>query len=164
MNIDKFFRDVVQQFNDTNKCGRCWAFFSPLSESGMNATKLEDDEVCCTKIFMTYYKYSSGYARNQNTGLQKTGFCDYIFTLYVVEETELGQNVDKEQPGHDIMESLKNKILIPLEECLGCGNEFDLCELDYDFDIFKWDMEAVILKGDNNYTGWKVNAIFREYR
>ena len=54
MNIDKFFRDVVQQFNDTNKCGRCWAFFSPLSESGMNATKLEDDEVVGLREYRAY--------------------------------------------------------------------------------------------------------------
>ena len=165
MNVDKFFRDLTQHFNDINKCARCWAFFAPLSESGMNSTKPTAEEACCTKIFMTAYQYSSGYVRNPQTGLTLPGFCDYIMTLYFVEAVDsLGQNVEREQPGYEIMESLKKQILDPLEECFGCGNEFDLCELGYDFDIFQWRMEPVILKGDYNYTGWKVNAIFREYK
>ena len=164
MNIIDFFRDVVEDFNSTQKCGECWSFKAPLSESGMNSTKLSDDELCCVKLFLTSYKYESGFQKNNLTGLQKKGWCDYVFTIYAVKETNLGINVDQEQPGFEIDESLYETILRPIENCLGCSNEFDLCELGYDFDIFKWSMTPTLLKGDMNYVGWKIDAIFREYK
>lgn len=164
MDVIKFFEDVETKFNAEQKCGECWVFKAPMSESGMNATKLAKDEICCIKMFMTAYSYSSGYVRNNATGLQRTGYCDYIFTLHVVKEHELGINVYEEQPGHDIDESIWRTVLRPIEQCLGCGHEFDLCALGYDFDIIKWNMVPVIFAGDNNYVGWRIDAIFREYQ
>lgn len=164
MNIVEFFKKVETSFNEDNKCGECWSFKAPLSESGLNAVNLKPDETCCVKMIMTYYKYSAGYVKSNITPLQKTGYCDYIFTLYVVKETELGVNVYNEEPDHPIDESLYEEILKPLENCLGCGHEFDLCELGYDFDIFKWEMEPALLLGDYNWVGWKISGIFREYK
>lgn len=163
MNIKNFFTDLVKHYNETNKCGRCWAFFAPLSEKRLNQTKLKEEELCCTKIFLTYYKYSSGILRNPQTGLTAKRYCDYILTFYVVTETKLGKNTDREQPYHEEDESLYNSIIAPLEECIGCGREFEICSIGYNFDIFKWDMEPVVQDYDNNYVGWKVNAVFREY-
>ncbi|MGL5233831.1 MAG: hypothetical protein ACRC8Z_03615, partial [Empedobacter falsenii] len=62
-----------------------------------------------------------------------------------------------------IEDSIWKTVIEPLQNCLGCGNELDLCELGYDFEITKWDMEIVKKYEDSNYAGWKINGIFRQY-
>lgn len=172
MNLLKFFEDLTSSFNGNSdlvspvapKCGLCWVFQAPLSEAGMNAAEFEEGQECCTKIFLTYYNYQSGFVKSGTTGLEKTGFCDYFFTIYVVQSGPLGVNVDKEQPGHALTESIWATVLTPLMDCLGCGNEFDLCDLGYDFDIMRWSMTPVILKHDENYSGWKIDGTFRQFK
>ena len=164
MNILQFFKDVETSFNENSKCGECWVFKSPLSEAGMNASKFTEEESCCVKMFLTYYNYQSGFVRSPTTQLQQTGYCDYYFTLYVVKDSNLGINVLNEEPGHEEIQSLWSTILSPLMDCLGCGNEFDLCDLGYNFDILRWSMNPVILKHDSNYTGWKIDGTFRQYK
>lgn len=162
MNIVQFFKDLVGSFNENQKCGECWVFKAPFSEAGMNASNFTQEETCCTKLFLTNYSYQSVFSRSQTTSLQKAGYCDYTFTLYVVKDSNLGTNVFNEEPNHEECESLWNIILNPLMECLGCGTEIDLCELGYDFDILRWVMSPVVYKHDSNYSGWRIDGTFRE--
>lgn len=160
MNIISFFKNLTEQFNNENKCGFCWEYSAPLSESGMNRKTSEDP--CCTHIFITYYKTSIGYKKDGQTTLKNEEWKDHIFTLYVVRKSNLGVNIYNEANGYPISEGLWSTILEPLQNCLGDANNLPICELGYPFEVTKWDMETTVLKDDNNYTGWKVSGIFRE--
>ena len=163
MNVITFFEDAVTKWNAEDKCGLCWSFGAPLSESGMNASEPTDADKCCVHLFVTYYKTSTSYTKNTATGLKNREWCDHIFTMFAVQGSDIGLNVYNEQPNHPINESLWKTHLQPLQDCLGCGNELELCELGYEFEISKWDMEVVKKLEDMNYTGWKISATFRQY-
>lgn len=163
MNVINFFQELSNRWNEINKCDYCWTFGAPLGEAGMNSSVSKDDEKCCVHLFVTYYKTSSGYSKNQKTGQSNREWCDHIFTLYAVKHSDISLNIYNEQPFHPIEESLWKTHLEPLQNCLGCGKELELCELGYNFEIFKWDMEIVKKYEDSNFTGWKINGIFRQY-
>lgn len=163
MNIVAFFQELVDKWNAEQKCGFCWSFSAPLSNSGMNMSLAKDGECCCVHLFLTYIGTDYGY-KTANTGVKNLEWNDTFFTLYVVKQTNLGVNVYNEIPNHPIDESLWESILEPLENCLGCGNELELCEMGYPFEIMKWRKETVILEHDDNYTGWKINGTFRTYK
>ena len=163
LNIITFFQELADKWTEDNKCGFCWAFGAPLSLPSMNSSVSSEENKCCTHLYVTQYKTSSSYEKSQSTGRINRKWCDHIFTLYVVQNTNLGLNTYNEQLGHPIDESLWKTIIEPLQECIGCGNEFDLCEMGYEFDMFKWEMEVVKQEQDQNYTGWKVLGIFRQF-
>lgn len=163
MNAIKFFEDLTVRWQDESKCGECWTFGAPLGEGEMNAFQSTPGKECCVHLFVTNYKTSSSYTKDSGTGLKNREWTDHIFTLFVVKQSDISLNIYNEQPFHPIIESLWKSIIEPLQDCLGNGNELDLCELGYDFEIFKWDMEVVKKYEDSNYTGWKINGIFRQY-
>lgn len=163
MNAILFFQQLAEKWNTEKKCNTCWTFGAPLSEKNMNSQESPEDMTCCNHLYITEYETSSGYTKDSNTQLVNRAWCDHIFTLYVVKHSELGINTYNEQAGHPIDESLWKTILEPLQNCLGNGNEFDLCEMGYEFEIFKWNMKVVRLHQDNNYTGWRILGIFRQY-
>lgn len=162
MNLVKFFQELSDRWTQEKKCGFCWSFSAPLSESGMNTAI--NKEICCVHLFLTQIENIHGYKINDLTGLKSLEWCDFNFVLYAVKDSNIGINVYDEIPNHPIDESLWKTILEPLNNCLGCGNELDLCELGYDFEIIKWQMQTSILEMDNNYTGWKIFGTFRHYK
>ncbi|RMZ60058.1 hypothetical protein D1632_10745 [Chryseobacterium nematophagum] len=163
MDVITFFEDLTIRWNTEEKCGFCWSFGAPLSESGMNATVKSETDLCCTHLFITEYEISSGQEKNPITKEINKSWCDHIFTLYVVQQSNLGINTYNEQIGFPINQSLWKTILQPLQHCLGCGKEFELCEMGYSFEILSWKMKKVHLKDDYNYTGWRILGVFRQY-
>ncbi len=163
MNAIKFFEDLSTRWQSESKCNECWTFGAPLGEGEMNASQSTIETQCCVHLFVTYYKTSSGYSKNGQTGLVNREWTDHIFTLFAVKHSDISLNVYNEQPYHPIDQSLWKTIIEPLQNCLGNGNEIDLCELGYEFEITKWDMEVVKKYEDSNYTGWKINGTFRQY-
>lgn len=161
MNVINFFQEVANIWNSENKCGFCWSFGAPLSESSMNETRLTDSDKCCVQMFITEYETDSSYQLSP-LNIPSVKYCDHIFSLYIVQPSNLGINTFNEIKGHDISESIWKTILEPIQNCIGCGNEFDLCELGYDFNILRWKMSVVKFKEDQNYTGWRIMGIFRE--
>lgn len=160
--IVEYFRDLAEHYNALNKCGFCWTFGAPLSESAMNNQQAVYGSQCCINMFVTDYQISSYYRVNDRTGLTNYEACDHKFTLYVVQQREdIGQNVFNEIPGHDISTSLWGELYGPLKNCLGCERNLYECELGYDFEVLSWDMVIVKFKEDRNLTGWKVSGRFR---
>lgn len=159
--IIDFFETLIEKWNNEQKCGFCWEFSAPLSESGMN--KHQSENPCCVHAFITDYATQSGYTKDRLTNLANREWCDHNFVLYVVMQSNLGINVYNEISNHSIDAGLWKSILKPIQNCLGCGNELELCEMGYNFEITKWTMQTVLLKEDENYTGWKISGTFRQY-
>ncbi len=160
--IIDFFKALTAKYNGEQKCGFCWEFGAPLSESALNNQQAEEGKQCCINLFITDYKVSSIYGTNQTTGLTTTEDCDHRFTLYVVQQREdIGQNTFNEILGHEITSSLWAEVYDPILKCLGCEKHLYECDLGFDFRVVGWDMETVKFKEDRNFTGWKITGRFR---
>lgn len=160
--IIDFFKALAAKYNGEQKCGFCWEFGAPLSESAMNNQQAVEGRQCCINIFVADYKISSIYSVNNNTGLTTTEDCDHRFIVYVGQQREdIGQNVYNEIEGHEITSSLWAEVYKPLMDCLGCDRVLYECELGFDFRVTAWDMETVKFKEDRNFTGWKITGRFR---
>lgn len=160
--IIDYFKALTEHYNSINKCGFCWEYGAPLSESAMNNQQAIEDRQCCLNVFVTDYQVSSYYQMNNTTGLPNYAACDHRFTLFVVQQRDdIGQNVFNEIPGHDITSSLWQELYSPILECLGCDRNLYECELGYDFEVMAWDMIIVKFKDDRNLTGWKITGRFR---
>jgi hypothetical protein len=160
--IIDFFKALAAKYNDEQKCGFCWEFGAPLSESAMNNQQAIEGRQCCVNLFVADYKISSIYSVNNTTGLTTTEDCDHRFIVYVGQQREdIGQNVYNEIEGHDITSSLWAEVYKPLMDCLGCDRVLYECELGFDFRVTAWDMETVKFKEDRNFTGWKITGRFR---
>lgn len=162
LDLVAFFTDLAALWTEQGKCDSCWSFGAPLSEAGMNRQQPETGEECCIHLILTNYRMGSAYRYSPQTEQQNYKSCDHHFILYaVMQRSDIGQNVFNEISGHPITESLWAESLSKIAGCLGCGRELELCELGYDFDILSWSMESVLLKGDQNWTGWKITGSFR---
>ena len=160
--IIDFFKALAAKYNDEQKCGFCWEFGAPLSESAMNNQQVVEGRQCCINLFVADYKISSIYSVNSNTGLTTTEDCDHRFIAYVGQQREdIGQNVYNEIEGHEITSGLWAGVYKPLMDCLGCDRVLYECELGFDFRVTAWDMETVKFKEDRNFTGWKITGRFR---
>lgn len=162
MDLVQFFQDLADKYAADKKCGLCWSFGAPLSESGLNKQEITQENVCCVQMFLTDYSIGSEYRYSQRTELLNFERCLHNFTLYVVQQVDdTGISTYNEITGHPISQSLWQTVYKPILDCLGCGKELYLCELGYDFDIIKWALKKVHLRGDRNLTGWKIDGTFR---
>lgn len=157
-----YIKSQIELWNAANKCGFCWSFYAPLSESGMNATKVNKDDVCCVHVFVIDWikGIKPGYINDSN--LSTVDYEDTTLTVKFVVNTNLGINVFNEQEGHPIEESHYEKILKPLDECLEGGIAFNFCYSP--FRLMSCIMRKTLLTGDQNYTGWFATIQIREYK
>lgn len=160
--IVEYFKALAAKYNADQKCGFCWVFGSPLSESGLNRQLGEEDTACCINMILTDYRISQIIQTNNITGLTTSEHCDHRFVLYVVQQRDdIGQNVFNEIPGHEIESSLWEQLYKPLLNCLGCDKNLYECQLGFDFQVLGWDLDKVQFKEDRNLTGWKISGRFR---
>lgn len=168
MNLVKFFREAAKRWNDESRCGICWRFGAPLSVNSMNNYIVRSGDECCTHLFLTRYSNQTIDSRNPNTNLINGRTCNHAFDLYcVVQRDSMGTMIDNEIPDYDSLSDdekagLWDEVLEKLLGCIGCGMEFDLCEMGYDFNITSWRLEPAIYEQDFNWCGWKISGTFAQ--
>ena len=162
LDLVEYFKALAGKYNELEKCGFCWTYGAPLSESGMNKQELDEETVCCMNMFLTELKMREETRFSSSTGLQNFDGWTFEFTLFVGKQVEdIGTNVYNEIPGYAITDSLWDQIYKPLQNCLGFNRELFICELGYDFDVTKWIMDKFQYKDDKNLCGWKIQGAFR---
>lgn len=164
MDIVKLWQDIADKYNQDNKCGFCWTFGAPLTNSGVDQTQATENNKCCAKLFLTDIGFESGFEEDFNK-VSVNKFCDYYFNLWVVLPSSLGVNNHNEIPNHEISDSNWEKIYKPLFNCFGCDFDANFCA-DFGVNVLikKWRLFQVVKYGDANYSGFKVQAIFRIYK
>lgn len=168
MDVVSFFKQQFDKWNAEEKCGFCWEFDAPLTDSGVNESQMQTDpdECCPVKGFITNLSERKNRIYNNTTGLlqDKDYTTDYTFTLHVLAFDRVDTNVYAEQLGHPISESKWETILRPLQECVCEENILEFCELICkDIKIINWNAITRINWLDNNYTGWSITMTLRDY-
>lgn len=162
MNLPILFSIVADTFQQEKRCGFCWTFKKVKGEAGMNTLRLTDSEKCCVHIVLTYERKSNSERYNFETGVRTEMYLDNQFTIYVVKTSDLGRNYGDEIPGHDETESVSSEIIQPLFECMTGENILNVCIFMKAFGISQWSAEEVLFLGDQNFSGIKINGVFRE--
>lgn len=161
MTAIEFFEKQTEIWDIERFCNNCWDFSAPMSESAANIQQLRKNKECCYQLMVTDYRHSRR-EEYSTIGLVSRVVCEERMTIYVVKAGSIGINNYNEIDGHFTSESKWESVLKPLFECFSCEDILAKCEiLGYQFRIPVWDVEKVIDWNDNNYTGIKINAVFR---
>lgn len=168
MNIVKVFKDLTTIWNDEERCGFCWTFDAPLTDSGVNESQMQTDpEDCCPiKVFITNYSFRENKVYSPISTLLTSESIDHTFTITYVNFDRTDTNVYAEQTGHPICESKWESILNPLRDCVCDSNllQTEICELICKrILITGFNALARINWLDNNYTGWSITMTLRDY-
>lgn len=165
MRLPAVFKRLATILDDGRKCGFCWTFRNAFGDDGMNTIRIREEEKCCVHLVLTWQKkvYNERRLPDNLGGGFVDEYCDHYFTLYAVQTTNLGTNYGDEIPYHEDFESISESIVEPLFECLTCDNVFYWCELEGDnLEIKRWDAEVILHKGDQNFSGLRINGVFRQ--
>lgn len=168
MDLIGIFKKLTEKWNEELKCGFCWIFDAPLTDSGVNESVMQTDpEECCpVKVFITNYSFRENKQYNNITALLTNESIDHTFTASFVAFDRIDTNVYNEQLGHPLSESKWESILRPLQACI-CDTttlQNDICELICKR-ILITQFNAIVRINwlDNNYTGWSVTMTLRDY-
>lgn len=167
MNIVDFWSKQIAKWNEEEKCGMCWQFFAPLTESSVNVAELREETKCCVQVFLirgtlpafsTQYQYAS-------TGFVNQVTCTTGFQLLFLVAGDIGTNNYNEIEGHSTVGSKWEDILWKLEECLKCELALDFCEfLGEQQRITAWQGQQVVNYLGNAYTGYRLTVNFQQVR
>lgn len=157
MNIVNLWQTIIDDFNLNNKCGFCWNFGAPLTESAINISQTDG---CCVSVFLTDYNFEVLY---ENFGsYSDKRYCDHSFNLWVLLPSQLGTNNYNEIRGHDITNSNWQKIFLPLQECFGYSFDLDFCKYaGSKLYITKW-RAFKVSNFQDGYSGFRIQITFRQ--
>lgn len=164
MNFIELFQKQIEKYNADQKCGYCWFFSAPLTESAANIQQLRDDAKCCVQVMylqdrQAAFSVQTNY--DERTTFIRDRFCTENLRLLFVLPDELGKNNYNEIDGHPVNEG-RWEDLMTLKDCIGCGFQIDFCELiGVQWQVVKWEGFQRILYLDNNYIGYEVNVTLR---
>lgn len=163
MNIVNFWAQQVNKWHTEEKCGLCWEFFAPLTES---AVSIAQSDNCCVKVFLLRDKapaFNVVNTYNGVTNMLTNSLCNINFQLLVVMTGNIGLNNFNEIPNHPTSQSKWSTMLYEIENCLACDARLDFCEiLGRQYNITQWSATQVINNGDNAYTGYRLNVSFQK--
>lgn len=168
MNIVDFWEKQITKWDEEQKCGMCWSFKAPLSESAVNIVQPEPDKECCVQVFLVRERvpaFNTTYNYNATTGFANDVTCTTGFQLLFLVPSNIGLNNYNEIEGHPEAESKWNTILWKLEDCLKCELALDFCEfLGSQQRVTRWEGQQAVNYLDNAYTGYRVTVNFQQVK
>lgn len=158
MNVIKFWSDLIEQYDDDERCGFCWKFYAPLTEIDLNLVKKSIDD-CCVNVFITRDKGVDFDSQiTYNNGLPEVRERE-MYDVWFLVKSKVGLNNYNEMPDHDVEESRHNTILQPLRECITFEILRELC---LDYEVNQWSGKYVYDYQDSIYYGIKISITTRK--
>lgn len=163
MDAINFWKNQVEIWSSEQKCGFCWTFGGATDRSGIERYKIREGEECCVHVFITDESFNQVFTYPNPNPFYSRVDCQSGFNVWILVPSRIDLNDHKEIPNHPEEESLQEAILTPLKECLGCEVGLDMCEANGNlFQIIRWNAFAERRIFSNNYTGWRISALFQE--
>lgn len=162
MRLVEFFTKQIEKWNLENKCGQCFEFHAPLTESALNKQQLQNS--CCVSVMLTRDRvnaFGTDFTVDRRFGFNSDEWKYKNFTLLFVLPQGLDLNNHTEILGNEI-DNAKYVVLEDLEECID-EMELDFCDLIKEsWMLSNWTATQLINYAANNYTGWRVNVTIRQ--
>lgn len=165
MNLVAYWQDQIELWNTDNKCGLCWSFGAPLTESAAHIWQPRDGEECCVQVLLLRDRrpaFNTVRNYNNQTGLLLNITCNTNFDILFLIPKSIGLNNYNEIKGHPTTDSKWDTALYLLENCLKCDLELDFCTiLGTQYRVMNWSAMQVINWGDHQYTGYRLSVSFQ---
>ena len=165
MDIISFWEQQIQKWNDETKCGFCWFFGAPLTESAVTVQQSETNKECCVQVFLVRDKitaFSTNNTYKKTTGLLTTQICNTGFQLLFLLPSTVGTNNYNEIKDHSTTESKWSTIFSRLEQCMSCDANLAFCEiLGSSRRVTVWSGQQVTNYTPENYSGFRVTVQFQ---
>lgn len=163
MKLTKFFKEQVDKWNCEKKCGQCFEFHAPLTESALNKQQFKD--VCCVQVLLTRdvgNAFGIDRTYNNNLGVIADEWEYKNFRLYfLVKRESLGINNHTEILGHSL-KGTNSEILEDLEQCIIDMN-LDFCEfIGQNWNVTQWNAQQLINYQSDNFTGYRLTVTIRK--
>jgi hypothetical protein len=159
MQVLEFFENLVEQWNEEQKCGFCWNFYAAGRSDYSNIIQFTDDNKCCVNVILL--AFGSKLIKKQNyDGLISEEYCAKYFELLVGIPSSLDIQFYNENPDIDKSESKYSLYIKPLLDCLGCGIDIECNESG--FDLLEWSNELVLNYQDYNIDGLRIKGSFKD--
>lgn len=165
MNIVEFWRQQIAKWDEEKKCGLCWTFDAPMTDSAVELYQPPKGKECCVQALLTQDKvtpFASTLQYNSLTGFLNQRACNWTHQIYFVIPTELGVNNYTEIKGHTTDKARWVDVLQKLQECLACDAPLDFCEImGTTYRVTQWSAVQVMNYTSANYTGYKLTVTFQ---
>jgi hypothetical protein len=162
--IDDILTTLVDKWNTENKCGKCWVYIKTFNDhiKGVTNTYAPTEEnKCCTHIFLEGLTIKTNKVQIPITGQWKKESCDYQLHLKIVEMSDFQM-----QKGDELNfdESIYSEKIKPLEGCLACSFEDDVCAMFEETGaVFNEVSKPLFSSGDINWAGLDYKLTVRQY-
>lgn len=154
IDIIKLWKEIIETFNDEERCDWCWEFYAPLQESRLNIVKATEQNKCCVKVFVLRNEpqdFGSNLTYNRGFVSSSQNYENYK-VLFLISSKE-GLNNYNELGSHPVSESRYETILKPLRECIQRDILTDICE---DFEVTAWNGRYIYDYQDELYYGIEI--------
>lgn len=168
MNLIQFWQDQVTKWNNEQKCGLCWEFDAPLTQSAVELHQPTKGTECCVQVLLVRdqvpaFNMTNNY--NNVTGLLTNVACNTSFQLLFLMQMDMGTNNYNEIKNHPVEQGKWVK-LGELENCIGCDMNLDFCELiGTQYRVTQWQArQEKINMTSSNYSGYRLTVNFQTIR
>lgn len=148
----KFWEEIINSFNDQEKCNFCWNFYAPLTEVDLNLVDTKND--CCVHVFFVWNRGGNDFSVapnwNANFGIYENPSETFNYNVYFLIKSPVGINNYNEKSGHLVSESRYNTIFKPLRDCINFSIFNDLC---LDFGVTEFSGRNIYDYQDEMYFG-----------
>jgi hypothetical protein len=164
--INDILKNLFEKWNTEQKCGKCWVYvptFNDAIKGNTNLYKPTKETICCTHVFLEGLSIKTNKEINNFTGMATVTYCDYSLHFKIVEKSDFQMQKGSELKCGD---SIFEKHVAPLIDCLSCNFEDDVCAL---FEggtgiVFNEETKPYFSFGDENWAGLDYRLTLREYK
>lgn len=151
-------KDVIQNWNQTQKCGFCWEFHAPLWVNTINNVQIKNTSA--VQVMLVWNQdllYDGNINYHPTMGTPEIVNNTENFTLYFLLPSNLDLNNYDEAEGHPLEEG-RIWELAKLMDCLKESNILDYCNgLSVEYLLTRWQVYGIPQNFyDNNYIGFRV--------
>lgn len=166
INIVDFWEKQIALWNAEQKCGFCWEFGAPLTESAVTLQQPEPGKECCVQVLLVRDKITPFSTSNtyNSSALITQKVCTTGFQLLFLLPSTVGTNNYNEINGHPTIESKWANILQKLEACISCDAELAFCTILGSMRrITTWSGQQLINYTPENYSGYRLTVNFQTF-
>lgn len=162
MNIVKVLNNIVCKLD----CGICWNFVPGGRSDYLNLAQPCEGDECCAILGLLRNQFTTGYVSSGDFTTKR--YRDWNIELFAGVPSRIDVQFYNEVRPDEFEKSKWEKYLHPIYCCLS-DMDIDICNehtcdgCETSVEVTQWNMEQRLNYLDNNYDGWFVRAVIREW-
>lgn len=166
MNVAKILGGLVKKLNKDKSCDLCWKFILSGRRDHFNLYRPTEDDACCVHVALLRNQFTTGFQSNENFTTKR--YRDWNLEIFAGIPSRIDIQFHNEVDSEEKREAKFLKYIHPIFCCLQ-DLDTTICDVhgcdcqETTVDVRQWNMEMTLNFLDENYDGWLIRAVFREY-